>query len=383
MKNTKKQFAFTIVELLVAMGLLVIVMTVSGFIFHNAIKSQRIAKATLEITQKLRAITTQLNADFNGLNKDGEIFIVWGGRPLMDKTWTPIDADSDGLYDGYERFDKIMFFATGDFNSYHQRDGDIRGNIARISYMIVTDKNSTGLDIYPDKRILARSQHIYTPLTFNDPLGAASIFPDHSVFNRDSNNWYEYDSMTMQQWYDVDWLLKKDIFSYITDLRVGGSTVGSGSGGLMVSPDDSESIHMLLAEGVGTLSIQGWYDDPLNPRWIPEIDPDGDGDVTNDTDFFLNGSNLDYTSYTGVWYRDKYPDTIYGPFADPMGDLDGMVWFGWPTTKIPPYAAPLNQSTFNDIPGLGRAFKFTFTLYDSMGIFPDGKTFTHIVYLDD
>jgi len=30
-----------------------------------------------------------------------------------------------------------------------------------------------------------------------------------------------------------------------------------------------------------------------------------------------------------------------------------------------------------------RAFKFTFTLYDSKGILEDGKTFTHIVYLGD
>ncbi len=30
-----------------------------------------------------------------------------------------------------------------------------------------------------------------------------------------------------------------------------------------------------------------------------------------------------------------------------------------------------------------KAFKFTFTLYDSKGIIKDGRTFTHIVYLGD
>ena len=29
-----------------------------------------------------------------------------------------------------------------------------------------------------------------------------------------------------------------------------------------------------------------------------------------------------------------------------------------------------------------KAFRFTFTLYDSKGILEEGKTFTHIVYLD-
>jgi hypothetical protein len=36
-----------------------------------------------------------------------------------------------------------------------------------------------------------------------------------------------------------------------------------------------------------------------------------------------------------------------------------------------------------DIPGLGRALKFTFTLYDSKGILQNGRTFTHIVFLDN
>lgn len=30
-----------------------------------------------------------------------------------------------------------------------------------------------------------------------------------------------------------------------------------------------------------------------------------------------------------------------------------------------------------------RAFKFTFTLYDSHGVIKNGRTFTHIVYLGD
>jgi len=42
----------------------------------------------------------------------------------------------------------------------------------------------------------------------------------------------------------------------------------------------------------------------------------------------------------------------------------------------------LNQANFNSIPGLGRALKFTFTLYDSKGIIKEGRTFTHVVYLD-
>jgi len=42
----------------------------------------------------------------------------------------------------------------------------------------------------------------------------------------------------------------------------------------------------------------------------------------------------------------------------------------------------VNEANFYSIPGLGRALKFTFTLYDSKGIIKKGRTFTHIVYLD-
>jgi hypothetical protein len=43
----------------------------------------------------------------------------------------------------------------------------------------------------------------------------------------------------------------------------------------------------------------------------------------------------------------------------------------------------VDEAHFNMIPGLGRALKFTFTLYDSKGVIKNGKTFTHIVYLGD
>ena len=34
-------------------------------------------------------------------------------------------------------------------------------------------------------------------------------------------------------------------------------------------------------------------------------------------------------------------------------------------------------------PTFPKALKFTFVLRDSNGVFDDGKTFTHIVYLDN
>jgi len=51
--------AFTIVELLVAMGLFGMLLAASGVIFATAVNTHRTAEATAEITQNLAAITDQ------------------------------------------------------------------------------------------------------------------------------------------------------------------------------------------------------------------------------------------------------------------------------------------------------------------------------------
>ena len=85
-------------------------------------------------------------------------------------------------------------------------------------------------------------------------------------------------------------------------------------------------------------------------RWYPEIDPDHNG-VYDDSDYPLTSEG---TPTTG--------DTSKG---EPS--LNGIY---------------LNQEENNFNALIGDAFKFTFTLYDSRGVFPDGKTFTYIVYLN-
>ncbi|GAG37847.1 unnamed protein product, partial [marine sediment metagenome] len=68
---------------------------------------------------------------------------------------------------------------------------------------------------------------------------------------------------------------------------------------------------------------------------------------------------------------------VWYPFP-PYGEVNLGGVFGGNDFK-----GDLNEGDFGDIPGLGRALKFTFTLYDSKGILPKGRVFTHIVYLDN
>ena len=348
MDDKRKFKAFTLIELMVSMGLLVVIMSFAGVIFRVSINSHRTALANAEIMQKLRAITSQLNADFKGLNKDGEIFVVWGARQLQDTTY----KDSD--LDGYERFDRITFFADGDFQSY-RTNPMVRGNTARICYMLARNETSRPEQQNRAKRVLARTQHILTCDTNLTDFLNPSGFTNAQWL--EWNNEYEYDKTSLEQWKRIPREEKINMLSVICDIKVFESSVDEDVRGAIVEPTDANSIHMLLCEGVGEFEIQGWSNSQR--RWIPEVDPDGNGNLS-DTHFFLTDPN----DVPGVLYP-------YPPYGG--GEINNITFD----------RESLNREHFNDIPGLGRALKFTFTLYDSKGIIKEGRTFTHIVYLDN
>ena len=73
--RTNARFGFTLVELVVAIGIMAVVILFAGNMFKTSINSYRIATAQAEIMQKFRAITQQLDNDFRGLRKDAPMFI--------------------------------------------------------------------------------------------------------------------------------------------------------------------------------------------------------------------------------------------------------------------------------------------------------------------
>jgi hypothetical protein len=282
--------------------------------------------------------------------------VVWVARPV-DEEGNPVDYNPPDIA-GYKRFDRIMFFADGDFQTYREQhvvggDQILTGNVARICYMLARDTDGV-LARYQDRRtrILSRTQHIFTAEDMLDKKGDPSYFPRPVSFAdpcdfAEKNFTYEYDTTTFQEWINIDPCDKPDMHSVIIGLEAPSSDVGYG--GPKVSASDPTTIHMLLCQGVGQFSVQGWYD-PLQ-RWWPYLEWDEDGRVV-DTDFFVDDDD------PGMLLEETSPGFLYSPPS-------------------------VNESHFNFIPGLGRAFKFTFTLYDSKKIFKQGKTFTHIVYLDD
>jgi prepilin-type N-terminal cleavage/methylation domain-containing protein len=378
--------AFTLLELVVSLGILAMILSFSGIIFRVSTDSQRIAMANAEIMQKLRVITEQLDTDFCGLCKDGEILVFW--RAWRKPGFTPRDPNDLNSPLAFERHDTIMFFATGEFSTLRTVDSSghsIHGNIARICYTLANVPSTNPADPNPvrplaqkaSNRMLARTQHILVPPAIpgdpTDPLGMSGWKTDPGKW-RDWNSKGETDAISMQGWLLLPNAIKADIISVICDVSVGsatglgGSTLNDLAGGTLLNPAEPNSMYTLLCDGVGQFEVQGWSIDPNDPtrrkgRWMPEIDPNGNGKLSDDSDFILDPDRpeeLHTVSIPGM----RYPD---GPVVLRNNEIMGS----------------LRGRPFNEVPGLGRALKFTFTLYDSRGLIPNGRTFTHIVYLDN
>ncbi len=144
--------AFTLIELVVAMGILAIILSFAGVIFKVSAESQRMAMANAEIMQKLRAITGQLDADFRGL------IVEYGGHSRTSTLTQTVDGKEVTVH-----FDGIAFFANGDFQSTRQYGGKtIVGNVASIYYG-PPDPNSYTSMPAPRDRVLLRRQTILAP----------------------------------------------------------------------------------------------------------------------------------------------------------------------------------------------------------------------------
>ncbi len=362
--------AFTLIELVVAIAILVMVISFAGVIFKVSINSHRTATASAEIMRKLRAITDQLNSDFRDIRKDAPLMIWF----YQDET----DPD--------QRYDQIMFFADGDFQSTQLYDYGvlplpvvpaptgvpIRGNVARIYYgQARVYAPMPASFIYPwfqkgqdrQERVLSRRRHILTSDPrldiWPDPINVAGTFDmsvDPLLGNYRKNDFYEHDSLSLAQWKIVDrTAYDGPILNGCFDLRT------------IFDTRDPNTFQRLMCKGVSSFSIQWAYWDPAYNRfhWFPSNDPDGDGNPI-----------------------DSHLELMRG---FPMGTKPGFIAFGTffniPTDQIN-YWGPVSDMRYDSVNNFAadfypKAIKFTFTLHESKGIIKGGRTFTHIVYLGD
>jgi len=370
----RKTNGFTLIELLVAVGILAVVLSFAGVIFRVSIDSHRTAIANAEIMQKLRAITEQLNADFKGLRKDAPLLIWFQQDPSNPQ----------------QRYDQIMFFADGDFQSiqlynYYDRDYNgspfvppvvppvlapaatgvpIRDNVARIYYGQASIRDSRAnvirdpFSLLGMDRVLARNRHILTKnpdiIDWSTNFNALEI-----IYNKYPNNdFYEHDKLSLSEWKDVDQA------TYNQVVRPTGFVNRP-----QIDKYDSNTLHNLMSEGLGSFSVQlGYWDpgpDPDNHAddyygWYPSYDSDGNPYVTpNDSHFSDMGPR---SNMFGVSFNT--PELPSGWFRIEDGIVERRIGDPFPTDFFP------------------DALKFTFRLYDSKGIIKEVRYFTHIVYLD-
>jgi hypothetical protein len=285
-----------------------------------------------------------------------------------------------------------MFFADGDFQTYgtykippNTEFKPVRGSVAWICYALANGPAAAGAtepnrpkDQRPQDRILARTVHILMP-----PLPAADPRDPLNMSAFTDNDWRawmsttEFDAISMRGWELMDSARKADILSVIGDTEVKidnlASRKNSTAGGITVDPAQPQSLQALLCRGVGYFEIQGWND--AEQRWIPSVNPNDDAGLQDDSDFTLSGDDPHLPEVPGQWNPHK------GSNLDPQ-KIPGVWYPRGPAILGNTAISPLDGD-FNRTPGLGRALKFTFTLYDSRGLIPDGRTFTHIVYLDN
>ena len=144
--------AFTLIELVVAIAILVMVISFSSVIFKVSINSYRTATASTEIMQKLRAITDQLNRDFKGLGKDGYL-IIHSQLQLGRSEYVNLSpADF--------RADRLFYFTTGDFQSWFVSNK--RSNITKV-YFGHDSRSLYDLTLPVSEWTLARDVKLITP----------------------------------------------------------------------------------------------------------------------------------------------------------------------------------------------------------------------------
>lgn len=151
-RKLRTRRAFTLIELVAAIGILVVVLLFASVIFKVSINSHRTASANAEIMQKLRAITDQLNIDFKGFRKDG--YLILRSELLNRNEYGNSPAPADF------RADRLFYFSTGDSQAWNV--SNVRSNITKVYFG--HDSRSLNDAAYPvSEWYLARDAKLITP----------------------------------------------------------------------------------------------------------------------------------------------------------------------------------------------------------------------------
>ena len=299
--------AFTLVELVVSVGVLIILLVIVSMIFKMAVDASGKATANNQVMVNLRTIEQQLRQDVSCIHRDSFLGISYR-RINIEK-----DPGEDPIW---IRFDRMAFFMCGPPDAYNFAiNFDDSESINVIITEVPIDSPGSipmrehvgrihwGHSLPMDANILARRQKLMVPRL--EPISAPAS---------NANEWYDFhDAETFGDQFDR--FHREDLFdlSAFFDASDVCLTCDSKYYGWLRRPVIFKDVgrHLRLGNGCLEFSVQRWR----NNRWYPgdsDFDREGDeiheywnGPRTNQQcPEFLDVSPVDcYANNDWMWYR--------------------------------------------------------------------------------
>jgi prepilin-type N-terminal cleavage/methylation domain-containing protein len=430
---------FTLAELMVSVGVLLVLLMMVSMIFSTATQASSKATANNEICARLRTLERQLRNDFNGLQKDAFIGIWYQLTPYPDP--------DDPTTNEWVRTDRLVFFTAGDhstinqvwdpatnsFNASGNQAMPISSNMARVFYGYTADSvDPTSTRGKEAKRLLARRVKLQTadfapgtmadnpPNQFDNGTGSVDDDRDSSNGFWDANddlydNW-EYEYKSIEDWQNTTFYPVEEYFNDAGTpnppayFEFGMMTEGSDVSWIarpVINPAEQKGMHMYFLDGCAEFKVQRWiehhpftgfklpqsipdlsaYNHPMNPGklivgWWPQEDRNTNSlpneDII-DSGFSLLVDNPFATHVSGEpWDICEY---FYAP--SPAGAVDGNAFQIAGENSTWRYSSTTNPNHWLFYDDAPKAIKITVRLFDPMKRMEKGQTYTMVFRLRD
>jgi hypothetical protein len=405
----------TLTEMMVAVALTIAMLGITGVIFKSASEAAGKAQASNEVCQQLRALTRQLDSDFDGLRPDMPFAVLWEahcsnlGIDLQPNLGDPDPVATSPDHARWVRYDRIVFFANGDFQVPNGplglTNGYMSGNLARIFYGQSFDSPETPKETFgfePPRVLLSRRIKLLTADNYTNwhnslsipggvisglgtynISGSPTLWSSLGVFNYD---YTPIENATVAFWKNQPLLdyFQCYFMDYDTTVFPTASFIRRPSINVMgTSYDGVQRLYML--PDVTDFKIELMF--PNATEWFPN-----ERDTAN-FDLFVSSNQNKTIPFYGLvprvnkfgffWNAGENP-ALYSPVGNPACRY--LTPSSFPYTLD--WRGENGITVIGSLPAINwsnvwpQAIKFTFTLYDkNRRYFPEGQTYSYILKL--
>jgi len=301
-----------------------------------------------------------------------------------------VDTDGDGTAD--TRYDQMQFFANGDFQTIKQYDSNadgladktVSGLVARIQYGHAWQVNTATApwtfgksygwvsSVNPGARLFSRRAHLLTSdLTLTYP-GLITPFPNPVQFTTGGfvplgNTLVEYDQLSLTNWQAL--VQTQANCNHFLQVCFNNNSADTATAGRpMIDMKNAETLHLLLSGQISSFQVQ----------WAYRSEDQIKNTTTGET-FGVN-ERFDGVQWWPEYSRGDFYQAGFGAYFNMPGGVSGTMSSSWKTVGVGGHQSDVLDFSPTYYP---RAMKFTFTVHDVKGLFPEGRTFTHIVYIEN